>query len=257
MNKAQRHQKIIDFMRRNGEAATAEELREICAVTNETIRKDLIEMERQKKIRRVLGGAVLYEKTSERLLQNRYYENLKVKQEIAATVVKLVQEKDFICMDSGSTNLCVAMNFGKTSASVLTNSLHIAQELSKNENIRVFVAGGELRGRNMSMTGINTENTVLNYRVRKVFLTCEGVDIDFGIMDAHESESRVKRAMMSVGKEVYLLADHTKFSVVTAICTAPLREITAIITDSEIDPEILRSYRQAGVNVIVSEKLAD
>lgn len=257
MNKAQRHQKILAFMQQNNEAATAEELRNICCVTSETIRKDLIEMEAQKKIRRILGGAVLYDKTSERLLQNRYYENLKAKKEIAATVAKLVQEKDFICMDSGSTNLCVAMSMGQFNISVLTNSLHIAQELSKNENIRVFVAGGELRGRNMSMTGVNTENTVMNYRVRKVFLTSEGVDLDFGIMDGHESESRVKRAMMSVGKEVYLLADHTKFSVVTAICTAPLQEITAIITDSEIDPEILHSYQQAGIRVIVSEKLAE
>lgn len=255
MNKAERQQKILDFMLCNDKSATTEELKDICLVTSETIRKDLIEMEEQKKVCRVLGGAVVYERNDERLLQNRYFENLKEKREIAATAAKLVQEKDFICLDSGSTNLCFASSFPQMSASVLTNSLNIAQELSKNPDVRIFIAGGELRDKNMSMTGAGTENTILNYRVRKVFLTSEGVGLDYGVMDAHESESRVKRAMMSIGKEVYLLADHTKFSVMTAICTAALSELTAIITDSEIDPEILKSYEEAGVRVIVSEKL--
>lgn len=255
MSKAERQQKIIEFMLTNDKSATTDELCEICSVTHETIRKDLIEMEQQRKICRVLGGAVLYERTGERLLQKRLYENLKAKQEIAAAALKLVQDKDFVCLDSGSTNLCLAMAFPNRSISVLTNSLNIAQELSKRDNVRVFVAGGELRGKNMSMTGTSTEAMVNSYRVRKVFLTSEGVDLDFGVMDAHESESRVKQAMMSIGKEVYLLVDHSKFSVMTAICTAPLSSLTAIITDSEIDPKILKVYQDVGIRVIVADPL--
>jgi DeoR/GlpR family transcriptional regulator of sugar metabolism len=45
----------------------------------------------------------------------------------------------------------------------------------------------------------------------KVFLTSEGVSLEYGIMDAHESVSRVKRAMMSIADESYLLVDHTNF----------------------------------------------
>lgn len=255
MNKVERQQKILEFMLSNEKAATTDELREICSVTNETIRKDLIEMEQQEKIRRVLGGAVLFERTDERLLQKRLYENLKAKREIAAAALALVRDRDFVCLDSGSTNLCLAMNFCNRNISVLTNSLNTAQELSKNSGARVFVAGGELREKNMSMTGLVTEEMIKSYRVRKAFLTCEGIDPDFGMMDAHESESRVKRAMISISKEVYLLADHSKFSVVTAICTAPLSSLTAIVTDSETDPKILETYREAGIRVIVADPL--
>ncbi len=255
MNKAERQQKILNYMLGNNKAATAEELRETCCVTSETIRKDLIEMEQQKKICRVLGGAVLYERPDERLLQNRYYENLKAKREIAAAAVQLLHDRDFVCLDSGSTNLCFAMNFPDLSVSVLTNSLNIAQELSQRSNVRVFVAGGELRGKNMSMTGFVTENMIQNYRVRKVFLTSEGVDPDFGVMDAHESESCVKQKMISIAKETYLLADHSKFSVITPICTASMDQLTAIITDSEIDPKVLKTYQDAGVKVIVADPL--
>lgn len=255
MNKTERQQKILDYMLCNNKAATAEELKEICCVTSETIRKDLIEMEQQKKICRVLGGAVLYERSDERLLQNRYYENLKAKREIAAAAVKLLHDRDFVCLDSGSTNLCFSMHFPDVAISVLTNSLNIAQELSQRTNVRVFVAGGELRGKNMSMTGFATENMVQNYRVRKVFLTSEGVDPDYGVMDAHESESCVKRAMLSIAREAYLLADHSKFSVITPICTASVDKLTAIITDSEIDPKIVKTYQDAGVRVIVAEPI--
>lgn len=255
MNKAERQQRILEYIISHNKSAGMEDLKRYCGVTSETIRKDLIEMEQQKKVCRVLGGAVLYERTGERLLQNRFYENLPAKREIAAAAAHLICEKDLICLDSGSTNLCFAMNFPQVSASVLTNSLNIAQELAQRKDVRVFVAGGELREKNMSMTGASAESTVRSYLVRKAFITSEGVDLDFGIMDAHESESRVKQAMISISKEVYLLADHSKFTVMTPICTASLDKLTAIITDSAVDPQILAQYTKAGIRIIVADPL--
>ena len=121
MNKAERQQRILEYIISHNKSASMEDLKRYCSVTSETIRKDLIEMEQQKKVCRVLGGAVLYERTGERLLQNRFYENLPAKREIAAAAARLICEKDLICLDSGSTNLCFAMNFPQVSASVLTN----------------------------------------------------------------------------------------------------------------------------------------
>jgi len=239
----------------NNKSATIEKLKEICCVTNETIRKDLIELEARHKVCRVLGGAVLFEKIDERPFLSRYSENLKQKLEIAKTVALMIEDRDFIAMDSGSTNLCFVNNFPRRAVSVLTNSLDIAKELTKHENVRVFVAGGELREKNMSMTGEATERLIRGYHVKKVFLTSEGVSLEYGIMDAHESESRVKRAMMSIADESYLLVDHTKFLAITPICIAAVKDLTAIITDSEIDPEIVARYTKAGIRVIVAEKL--
>jgi DeoR family fructose operon transcriptional repressor len=90
----------------NNKSATIEKLKEICCVTNETIRKDLIELEARHKVCRVLGGAVLFEKIDERPFLSRYSENLKQKLEIAKTVALMIEDRDFIAMDSGSTNLC-------------------------------------------------------------------------------------------------------------------------------------------------------
>ena len=73
------------------------------------------------------------------------------------------------------------------------------------------------------------------------------------MMDAHESESRVKRAMMSAAEKIYLLADHTKFSILTPIVTAPLERLTGIITDSQIDPKIVNAYEKAGIPMIVAD----
>ena len=255
MDKTERHQKILDYMLYNNKSATIEKLKDICGVTSETIRKDLIELEERQKVCRVLGGAVLYEKIDERPFLNRYRENLKQKLEIARTVAAMIEDRDFIALDSGSTNLCLVMNFPKRQVSVLTNSLDIAKELSKQEDVRVFVAGGELRETNMSMTGEATERLITNYHVKKVFLTSEGVSLNYGIMDAYEPESRVKRVMMSIATERYLVVDHTKFSVITPVCTASIKDLTAIITDSEIDKEVVKQYTQAGIKVIVSEKL--
>jgi len=255
MAKAERHNKILDFMLYNNNTATLEQLRELCNVTNETIRKDLVEMEKQRKVYRILGGAVLYGNSEERPVLQRYQENYTLKMAIAQKAASLVADGDFIALDSGTTNLCLAMCLARKEIYVLTNSLDIARELSKNEKARLFVAGGELRVKNMSMTGQATEDLIRNYRVTKAFLTSEGIGLDYGMMDAKESESRVKRAMMSIATNNYLLTDHTKFSVVTPVRTSPLNALTAIVTDSEVNPSTVEEYKKSGIHLIVADKL--
>ena len=252
MNKTERHQIILDYMHKNGKKGEIEELVKTCGVTNETIRKDLIQLEKKNLIRRVLGGAVLVEEFDEKTFNNRYWEKLDLKNQIAAAAVSLINDRDFIALDSGTTTFCLAKKLQKN-VTVLTNSLDIARELAVAEGVRCFVAGGELRERNMSMTGETTEKIVGSYRVSKCFLTSEGVGLGYGMMDAHESESRVKRAMMSSAEKIYLLADHTKFSILTPIVTAPLERLTGIITDSQIDPKIVNAYEKAGIPMIVAD----
>lgn len=251
MKKSDRHLAILSYMKRNSQKADIDELAVLFQVTGETIRKDFIELENQHLIRRVLGGAVLPEIHAETPFNRRYEEHLDLKTEIAVIASRFIEERDFISMDSGTTNYCLAKSFPKKKVSILTNSLDIATELIHKDNIRVFIAGGELREQNMSMTGENAEKAICNYRVRKCFLTAEGIGLD-GIMDGHESEARIKKTMLEHADEKYLLVDHTKFSVLTPIVISSPQNLTAILTDSQIDPAIVRQYADHNIRIISS-----
>lgn len=254
MTKAERQREILDYMKNHDKTVTIEQLKQLYQVTTETLRKDLIEMERAGVIYRVFGGAVLQEKIKEVPVLQRYQKHMDLKMEIAREATRLISDRDFIALDSGSTNLCFAMSFPEeTQISVLTNSCDIARALCEKTQARILMTGGQLRARNMSMTGEVAEDVLHKYRVSKVFLTCAGVGLNYGVMDAHESESRVKKAMVQIASEKYLLADHTKFEGVTPITVCPLESLTAIITDSKIDREIVERYRQAGIRMIVAE----
>lgn len=253
MTKTERQREILEYMKSRDNTVTIEELKKIYRVTNETLRKDLIEMEQSGAIYRVFGGAVLQEKVKEVPFLQRYQEHMGAKMEIAREAVKLISDRDFIALDAGSTNLCFAMSFPEeTQISVLTNSCDIARALCEKTQARVLMTGGQLRAKNMSMTGEVAEDVLQKYKVSKVFLTCAGVGLDYGVMDAHESESRVKKAMIRIASEKYLLVDHTKFEGVTPITVCPLESLTAIITDSGTDMQIVESYKQAGIRVIVA-----
>jgi len=66
-------------------------------------------------------------------------------------------------------------------------------------------------------------------------------------------EVMTDRAIIEMGSELIVVADHTKFGKVAAAYIAPVERITTLVTDCETDPDILSQFRALGIRVIVAE----
>lgn len=252
MSKEARREKILDLIN-STKMVTSEELSKLFNVTEETIRKDLTYLSEQGHIIRTFGGATIKDDSDQPLVQRsiQYYVE---KEQIARQAVKLILDKDLIVMDAGSTITVLARHIRPQSNVVaLTNSLEIMNVLSKVEGVTVISTGGKLRTKSMSFQGINAERSIGLCNLQKAFVSCEAVDLQKGVMDANEAEAQVKMRMIEEAREVYLLADHSKFQSIAHITTCKIEEITAIITDSGIDPEIVRAFQDAGVKMIIAD----
>ncbi len=252
-SKANRQTEIIKYIKAK-KTATSTELSEFFNVTEETIRKDLQELSDRGDIIRTFGGAAVKEYNIERPLDQRIIQNYMEKQKIAYAATKLITADNLIVMDAGSTISVLAKEIpDHLNIVVLTNSLEITNSLARNAGVAVYCTGGKLHKKSLSFQGILTENAIKTYNAEKAFISCAALDSRLGVMDTNEEEARVKRKMMEISREVYLLTDSSKIGSIAHITTCKIDALTAIVTDSGVSPQAVQEFEEAGVRVIIAD----
>ena len=120
-------------------------------VTEETIRRDLKQLEKEGILTRVYGGAYSLEGVQNdvtvRLRKNILSEEKDV---IAGQCLKFINDGDSIFLDGSTTASSLANLILDRSLSVVTNSLMIAQVLSSSSSINLFLIGGKYNGNSMT-----------------------------------------------------------------------------------------------------------
>ncbi|TLS52936.1 DeoR/GlpR transcriptional regulator [Paenibacillus antri] len=253
---AQRRRKIKELLIQERSVKVAD-LVKTFSVSEETIRRDLSQLEREGILRKDYGGAILVEDFRDSLssvppVQHRVQYFTEEKEAIAEAAASLVGPGDIVVMDAGSTTLCLAKHLGGIDAlTVLTNGMNVAEQCSQNENANVFVIGGKLIRKSMSLVGSQAEGELRKYNADIAFLGASGVSTNrgFGSFDLYEAE--MKKAMVAAGRKVVILADHSKFEKQALISFASFKDVDVLITSDLVDPHLLRSIEQAGVRVIV------
>ena len=84
------------------------ELAKLYQVSTETIRKDLIYLEKQGIAKKSYGGAVISKGMLERPFSQKESEHLEIKTKIAEAALTWIPEQGTVFMDAGSTNYILA-----------------------------------------------------------------------------------------------------------------------------------------------------
>lgn len=246
---AARHQLILDRLLAEGTVQVSE-LSERFGVTPKTIREDLEKLEEKGLLKRTHGGAVALEGETEPLLplQIPNTQHLSEKEAIAARALAYIQPGDVIALDAGSTTLEIAKKLPNEPLTVLTNDLLIMRELIGKENIRLVVPGG-YRHRNV-LIGNEALEWLKRLNVQKLFLSATGIHEKYGLTVFTGELIELKRAYMANAKEIYCVADHSKFDRAALLTFASLPELNRIITDAGISDDTIRRYAEgSSVNI--------
>ena len=89
-----------------------------------------------------------------------------------------------------------------------------------------------------------------------MFLSGEGVTVDRGLTTPNVFAAATDMALVAAGRQVVVLADHTKLGRDTMCQTVPTDRIDVLITDSGADPAAVQALRDSGVEVLVAEQRA-
>lgn len=254
---AQERQKEIMNIIYKDKAVKVSKLIEKFNVSIETIRRDLEFLEKEGLLKRVYGGAVLENVDGSELTANdRKSKFVEEKKEIGEIAAKYVKEGQSISLDVSTTNLEFAKAVKKVvkRLTVLTNSLEIAAELSSMDNYTIILAGGVLRNKELCIVGDMSEKFIDSFHIDTAFVSMSGISLNCGLTDYGIGEVQVKKKMMEVAQKKIVLADSSKFDVVSLLKVCELDKVDTIITDSNLNINILEKYRSVGVDIISGER---
>jgi DeoR/GlpR family transcriptional regulator of sugar metabolism len=254
---AERRNKIKEILL-NKRSIKVSDLVQEFLVSEETIRRDLHQLEKDGIIKKNYGGAMLIEelnKYDQLSVEQRQYQYHEEKDSLGKAAAQLVQDEQIIILDAGSTTSYVTKHLHHVKdLMVISNALNVIDECSKNDT-DVYVLGGKLRKNNMSMVGPQTEAELKNYNADFVFLGTSGISVKKGFTSSDLYEAEIKRAMVSAGKKIVLLADHSKFEKAGLISFCHFEDVDVLVTSERVDRNILKKIEQAGVEVIIAPVL--
>jgi len=235
----ERHQLILSLLKEK-EVVRIQELVDTTGASESTIRRDLSELEEQRLLKRVHGGATaLQNKIEEPTILEKAVKNEQQKITIARYAASLVKERDSIFIDAGTTTNQM-LSYLPENIIVVTSSPDIGLQLIK-RNIKTILLGGELKAATLSVVGREAIKSISQYRFDKCFLGINGIDKHHGLTTPDPDEAYVKQLALQFSDERYVLCDSEKFSGVTFAKVADLRGIT-VITDDGLYEEDQQEY---------------
>ena len=135
---------------------------------------------------------------------------------------------------------------------VFTNALRTAVELSEIPGCTVIVAGGQLRGKEWTLSGFPAEENLTHFNVDKAFIGIGGITEE-GITDFHIGEARLHRQMVKNARQAIALADSSKLGVRAMNNVCSLGEVDAVVTDGNASRQMVKALEKAGVRMIVAK----
>lgn len=229
-------------------------LSQILDCSEETVRRDLKELESAGKLTRTRGGAHIMDKHdksySSNLRKVLYQEE---KFQMSTLAMEFIQESDVLFLDSSTTCLTLAeliMN-SRLNVTIITNSLLICNLCNeRSSNIHLICLGGTFRERSSSFVGYHATDMLAAYHAEHAFVSCPKVTLAEGLSDNHVGEARVRESMLEHAQHRVLLMDHTKFDTSANILFRGLEQADAIISDAPLSPEWNAYCRQHDIRIL-------
>ena len=245
---------LIKRLRNDGYIQVTDLANEL-SLSSATIRRDLIELEKEGLCIRKRGGAVRSSQgvTMELPYDVKKYRNTAAKDRIASEALKLVDNGDTILLDAGSTTYTLAsLLHAKDRLTVVTHDLNIAHKLAANPNINLICTGGVARANVYTLQGAQVVDFIRNLKVDKSFIGADAIHTDGTISNVNIEEVPIKQAMIKAANQVILLTDSSKFGLTGFAKVCDVSDLDYVITDNNIQEEFVGCCDGKDVQVLIT-----
>ncbi|OJW23478.1 MAG: DeoR family transcriptional regulator [Planctomycetales bacterium 71-10] len=248
---AERKQRLLEVLRSEGKILASEMSRRF-GVSEDTVRRDLRELDRAGFLQRVHGGALPRTPTSIEH-KARQKESTDAKRRIGAAAARLLQPGQVVTLDAGTTPLAVLEAVGPDLAlTVATHSLPAAAVLAEHPSLEGIVIGGRLFKSARAAVGVATVDAYRLLRPDVCILGSAGLHPEAGVTGFDAEEAEVKRALLAHAANVVLVVASEKLGTVAPHLITPAGRLTHLVTDSDAPDDVLAAYRELGMEVVAA-----
>jgi DeoR/GlpR family transcriptional regulator of sugar metabolism len=253
---------ILQAVRTDGSARVSDLTAQL-GVSDMTIRRDLEVLAREGLVEKVHGGAVLPGKPA---IHDPGFEAKLVlerpeKSSIARVAASLVSPGTAIALAAGTTTFALAQCLlDVPGITIVTNSLQVTNLFSSTRGPdgtgEPVVLTGGVRTPSDALVGPVADLTIRSLHVDLLFLGCYGFDADAGLTTPTLAEGETNRTFMRVARRVVVLADHSKWGLVSLSSFARLSEVDVLVTDDMLPADARAQVADQVGEVIYAEAMA-
>lgn len=236
--KAARHLELLNIIGQY-DILTTQELARLLDVSQETIRRDLVSLQKQGKIIRQHGRAKRISRGVDEggdPFSDRQKSHLNSKAIIARRALAWVSEGMVIALDASSTCWYLARLLPDIPLTVFTNSERICQVLAKREHIRLISTGGVLQRKYACYTNAPLSFLLKGLEIDLFVFSCEGVDVNGTLWDTRSWNAEYKSVLLRRSAQSLLLIDKSKFERAGEIKIGHISDVTEAISESVFPP---------------------
>ena len=202
------------------------------SVSESSVRRDLIDLERQGLVIRSYGGVELARNlTRTTNFSMRLHQRINEKRIIAEKAAKLVREKDIVFLDQSSSALFLAQELVKTKKiTIVTNNIEILSAPLP-PGITIYSSGGRVSSYRRCLIGADSGDTFARVRADFVFFSSRALSPDGVIYDTTMEEVMIKEQMIENAEKKVFLCDSEKFDHYAAFRQCELSDVDYLISD--------------------------
>lgn len=242
-----RQTQIVEYISKNKKMGVVE-LSELLGVSQVTIRKDLVELEKNGLVVREHGYATIQDSDD---INQRLVIRFEIKQKIAQKAVDLIEDGETIMIESGSccALLALALAQSKKDITIITNSAFIANYVRKANNIHVILLGGTYQNESQVMVGPMVRSCVEMYYVDKLFIGTDGYSKVTGFTGNDTMRAEAVRDMAKQANKVFVVTESRKFSKIGLVKLLPDSLVYGVISDDQMEEDMKEYLNQQNIKV--------
>jgi DeoR/GlpR family transcriptional regulator of sugar metabolism len=249
MIKAERHKFILTKIASEQKVSTIQLAIDL-NISEDTIRRDLNELNKKGLLEKVYGGAFPIAETPANIFDVKII-NKDKKIKIANKALNLLADGQVIIMSGGTTNLAFARLIPTDfKATIYTYSLPIAIQLSQHPFIELIFIGGKLQKNAMVTIGMDVVQVLSKLKVDICFMGSSSINVRTGLTEMGYEVSLVKKAMMKASDKVVCMVTSEKLNTKMPYLVCELNQLNIIITDLNPSVAVLDEYLKAGVFIM-------
>lgn len=254
----ERHQKILDMLAEQ-ESITTGDIQEKFGISYDSAKRDLRILEEKGLLKRTHGGAIPIRKIGwggecHDLSANERVQTVKANYlAIAKRAIAMIEPKDVVFLTSASIGCLFAQNIpASLSCTIVTNSISIAEELRKYDNITVIVTGGEM-SQNGAFYDEFTIEIIHRLKFDKCFITSACISPKFGLSIQKTRNIGLVNAVIENSKVTVGLYPTGKIGFDSIVSICPANKLNYLITDWDASEEDLKAFDELGIEIIVAD----
>ncbi len=249
MLKEERFNYILDKLRQENKV-TAKTLSNELKVSEDTIRRDLHELSTRDLLQKVHGGAIL-KTTAVQGFDERLDFSAKNKVALVNKSMHLISDGMMIMIDGGTTNYTFVQHLPPLiSLEVVTNSLPIAELLSRKKNVRLNLLGGSYYPQAKVFAGHESVRQTTSLCPDICVMGACSIHHQHGLTTPYLEENEVKKAMVSAAQRTMVLATNDKVDTAVRYRVCDLTKIDYLVLEDTLDSDIREQYQSKGLTII-------